>query len=202
MNQIDKDTGDWGNWRKISDDDFFPEEEKDTSNNMEEHHDEDEAIIREMTQEKRKKEDKDVKIRIERGKSTGKDSDWFNDVFLLPVGIYAHFLLIDISYQVKEIRRMPMYLPIKKTRILIGGHFKAHIHLDDSSTIDPKHAKIIYKETDGKNEFVLYPISNAPVIANDNNVSDEGIVVQNGDLIKIGSAKLIFFQKDIGRNER
>jgi hypothetical protein len=73
----------------------------------------------------------------------------------------------------------------------------AHIRLDDQETVETKHAKVIYEEKDGKREFVIYPIDQARVSVNGQIVSSKGRVLKSGDRVKIGSADLILFHKDL-----
>ena len=115
----------------------------------------------------------------------------------LPEGVYGHFLLIDIAAPVKDIRGIPQYIQIKTTRALIGSYVKAHIRLDDQRTIKTKHAKVIHEERDGKNEFFIHPIDNAPLSVNGKIVSSVGTLLKSGDRVNIGSADLIFFHKDL-----
>jgi hypothetical protein len=115
----------------------------------------------------------------------------------LPEGVYAHFLLIDIAPPIKYVRGIPQYLQINQTRTLIGSYVNAHIRLDDQETVETKHAKVIYEEKDGKREFVIYPIDQARVSVNGQIVSSKGRVLKSGDRVKIGSADLILFHKDL-----
>src|SRR3989304_5628388 len=62
---------------------------------------------------------------------------------LLPEGVYAHFLLIDIAPPIKYVRELPHYFPMKQTRTLIGSYVNAHVRLDDQQTVENKHAKVI-----------------------------------------------------------
>ena len=115
----------------------------------------------------------------------------------LPEGVYAHFLLIDIAPPIKYVRGIPQYLQINQTRTLIGSYVNAHIRLDDQETVETKHAKVIYEEKAGKREFVIYPIDQARVSVNGQIVSSKGRVLKSGDRVKIGSADLILFHKDL-----
>jgi len=115
----------------------------------------------------------------------------------LPEGVYAHFLLIDIAPPIKYVRGIPQYLEVKQTRTLIGSYVNAHVRLDDQNTVALKHAKLIYEERDRKREFVIYPIDPARVSVNGELVSSEGRVLKSGDRVKIGSADLILFHKDL-----
>jgi hypothetical protein len=115
----------------------------------------------------------------------------------LPEGVYAHFLLIDIAPPIKYVRGIPQYLEVKQTRTLIGSYVNAHVRLDDQNTVALKHAKLIYEERDRKREFVIYPIDPARVSVNGELVSSEGIALKSGDRVKIGSADLILFHKDL-----
>ncbi len=117
----------------------------------------------------------------------------------LPQGIYAHFLLTNISGLGRK-KGIPRYMKLEKTKTLIGKYASAHIRLDDEDTIEIKHAKIIFEDTGGKKDFVIYPINNASLSVNGSTVSDSGIVLHSGDTVEIGSAELIFFYKDIKRN--
>ena len=118
----------------------------------------------------------------------------------LPEGVYAHFLLIDIAPPIKSVRGIPQYLEVKQTRTLIGSYVNAHVRLDDQNTIELKHAKLIYEERDRKREFVIYPIDQACVSVNGAMVSSKGMALKSGDRVKIGSADLILFHKDLGEN--
>lgn len=113
----------------------------------------------------------------------------------LPDSVYAHFLLININATEKEIRGVPRYLRIEKTRTLIGRYRKAHIYFDDPK-VSRKHAKVIYEERNKRVEFIISSIE-ADVYVNGKKVNTEGIALENGDTIEIGSARLIFFMKDL-----
>jgi sulfur carrier protein ThiS len=115
----------------------------------------------------------------------------------LPDGVYAHFLLIDIAPPIKYVRGIPQYLEVKQTRTLIGSYVNAHVRLDDQNTVALKHAKLIYEERDRKREFVIYPIDPARVSVNGEVVPSEGMVLKSGDRVKIGSADLILFLKEL-----
>jgi len=115
----------------------------------------------------------------------------------LPKNIYAHFLLINIDSPAKEIRGLPRYIPINNVKILIGRYAKAHIILDDPNNIEIKHAKLVFEDKNGNRNFYMYPINNATVYINGELLSDNGHVLKSGDLVKIGSAELIFFHYDL-----
>jgi len=117
-------------------------------------------------------------------------------ITVLPKDLYAHFLLINIDSRVKEIRELPRYLPINNAKILIGRYAKAHIILDDPHTVEIKHAKLIFEDKNGNRNFYLYPINNAVVSINGELLTDTGNILKSGDLVKIGSAALIFFRYD------
>jgi hypothetical protein len=119
----------------------------------------------------------------------------------LPDGVYAHFLLIDIAPAIKYVRELPLYFPIKQTRTLIGSYVNAHVRLDDQQTIETKHAKLIYEESEGKRGFVIYPIAQARVFVNGEILSEGGLLLKSGDRVRIGSADLIIFQKDLKHSE-
>jgi hypothetical protein len=115
----------------------------------------------------------------------------------LPKGLYAHFLLIDIASPVREIRGVPRYLPIKETPTFLGRNESAQILLDDPWTVDLWHAKVELHEADGKMLFVIYPVEKSRVAVNGAMVGKSGYSLQSEDMIQIGSAQLIFFQRDI-----
>lgn len=117
----------------------------------------------------------------------------------LPKNIYAHFLLIDINAPVKEIRVLPRYIAINNSRTLIGRYSKAHICLDDPASVEIKHAKLIFEENKGQKAFVIYQINNSTVSVNGSSLSGNGVVLKSGDCVEIGSAKLIFFHRDLRR---
>ncbi len=115
----------------------------------------------------------------------------------LPAGVLAHFLLIEIAGTARRNRELPRYLPIKNHRSLAGRHVKANLNLDDASSVAIKHAKIIYEEREDRERFVIYPIGTASVYVNDHPASGTGTALVSGDLVAIGSARLIFFQKNL-----
>ena len=119
----------------------------------------------------------------------------------LPKNMYAHFLLVDIDAPVKEIRGLPRYLLINNSRTLIGRYSKAHIFLDDPASIAIKHAKVIFEEKKGKKDFTIYQINDSNVSVNGISLSGEGIVLKSGDLVGIGSAKLLFFYCELERTD-
>jgi hypothetical protein len=112
---------------------------------------------------------------------------------IMPKNLYAHFLLININSSVKEIRELPRYIPINNIRTLIGRYSKAHIILDDPNSIEVKHARMVFEDRDGKKDFYMYPINNAMISINGEVLANNGKVLKSGDLVKIGSADLIFF---------
>lgn len=116
---------------------------------------------------------------------------------VLPKNVLAHFLLVDIGGEVKKTRVLPRYLPITKVRTLAGRYISAHIHLDDANTVHPKHAKIIYEKRGGEWRFVLYPLDQAQVLTDGLPTPMDGQALQSGDMVEIGSAVLIFFQKTL-----
>jgi hypothetical protein len=116
---------------------------------------------------------------------------------LLPKQIVAHFILIDIGGEVKKAREIPRYLPIYRLRTLAGRYVSAHIHLDDPATVQSKHAKIIYEEKGTKRSFTIYPIDQAAVAVNGKPLLMKGAVLASGDVVTIGSAQMIFFQKTL-----
>lgn len=115
----------------------------------------------------------------------------------LPKGLYAHFLLINISGYSKDIRGLPRCFAIEKTRTLIGKYIKSHVRLDDPDTIQSKHAKVTYEILQNKGKFVLYPLGEATVMMNGKMVSPAGVTLKNGDIVSIGSAELVFFIRDV-----
>ena len=119
----------------------------------------------------------------------------------LPEGVYAHFLLIDIAPQIRSVRELPQYFPIKQTRTLVGSYVNAHVRLDDQQTIETKHAKVIYEERQRRREFVIYPIDQARVFVNGEALSPDGLPLKSGDRVKVGSADLIIFHKDLKKDE-
>jgi hypothetical protein len=118
-------------------------------------------------------------------------------ITVLSKNLNAHFLLINIDSHVKDIRELPRYIPINNVRTLIGRYAKAHIILDDPNTIEIKHAKLIFEDKNGNTNFYMYPINNAMVSINGELLTDKGNVLKSGDLVKIGSADLIFFNLDL-----
>lgn len=113
---------------------------------------------------------------------------------LLPEGVYAHFLLIDIASAIKSVRGVPQYFQINQTRTLIGSYVNAHIRLDDPDTVEKKHAKVVYEE---KGEFSIYPIGQSRVSVNGEVLGLKGKMLKDGDRVQIGSADLILFHKDL-----
>jgi len=116
---------------------------------------------------------------------------------LLPEGVYAHFLLIDISPPIKSVRGVPQYFQINQTRTLIGSYVNAHIRLDDPDTVEKKHAKVVYEEKKEQGEFFIYPIGESRVSVNGEVLGLKGKILKNGDRVQIGSADLILFHKDL-----
>jgi hypothetical protein len=115
----------------------------------------------------------------------------------LETGVIAHFLLIDIDGPVKLTRGLPRYLPLTRSRTLAGRYVSAHLHLDDERTVLPKHAKILYEERGGQRLFVVYPLDEARVLVNGRVVTVAGTTLSNGDVVHMGSAKLVFFEKHL-----
>ncbi len=181
-----KETGDLKDWlsglKQPIKDDNIPEEAKTAAKSEREERKEESGIAPEVDVNS-KGEDKSI-----RGLS-------------LPAGVFAHFLLIDIAGPVKEIKGVPRYMQIKTTKTFIGRDARVHILLDDPATVEVKHAKLFYEERDGEKDFLIYPIGNADINVNGETVYTEGIILKTGDRIKIGSADLIFFHKDLERNE-
>jgi hypothetical protein len=97
----------------------------------------------------------------------------------------------------KQTRGLPRFFPLKMTRTLAGRHVRAHILLDDEATVLPEHARILYEEKDGQPLFVIDPVGGGPVTVNGITVYGGGAVLANGDVIRIGSATLIFYYKDL-----
>ena len=116
---------------------------------------------------------------------------------LLPEGVYANFLLIDIAPSIKSVRGVPQYFQISQTRTLIGSYVNAHIRLDDPETVEKKHAKVVYEEKKGKGEFSIYPIGQSRVSVNSEVLGLKGKMLKNGDRVQIGSADLVLFHKDL-----
>lgn len=117
----------------------------------------------------------------------------------LPLNVYAHFLLIDIDGPAK-LKGIPRFFPIESTRTLIGRYAKAPIRLDDQKTVRTKHASLSLEELSEGRGFVLYPIEDCAVVVNNKRISHKGVTLENGDRVHIGSAKLIFFYKDMGED--
>ena len=115
---------------------------------------------------------------------------------VLPNGLFAHFLLIDIQAPVREMRGIPRYLRLETCCTLIGRHAGARIFLDDEKTVEPKHARVVYEQREKSAEFVLYPVQDARVMVNGKVISSKGVVCNSGDGVQIGSAHLIFFAKN------
>jgi endogenous inhibitor of DNA gyrase (YacG/DUF329 family) len=182
-----KDSGDLGDW--IGKEKEVPDNEKET-------------IVGEEQKIQKAQETEKKRVKTPRYRERKRDEDDITPLGIsLPEGVYGHFLLIDIAPPVKDIRGIPQYIQIKTTRALIGSYVKAHIRLDDQRTIKTKHAKVIYEERDGKKEFSIYPIDDAPLSVNGKIVSSVGIVLKSGDRVKIGSADLIFFHKDLKQKQ-
>lgn len=120
-----------------------------------------------------------------------------NVLIQLSKDLYAHFLLINIDSSMKEIRKLPRYIPINNARTLLGRYAKANIILDDPNSIEIKHAKLTFEDRSGKKKFYLYPINDAIVLINGESLTSTGNILKSGDLVKIGSACLIFFHYDL-----
>jgi len=114
----------------------------------------------------------------------------------LPKGLYAHFLLVDIDAPVRETRGIPRYLPVDTCSAWIGRKAGVRIFLDDAKTVAPIHAKIEYNP-DAQSDFVLTPHGGSRVLVNGKPAPAQGVVCQNGDWVQIGSARLIFFSKNL-----
>ncbi len=112
-------------------------------------------------------------------------------------GIYAHFLLVDIASPVREIRGVPRYLPVKETPTFLGRNEKVQILLDDPWTVDLWHARVDLRESDERALFVLYAVEKAKVTVNGEIVGNDGCPLKSEDIVQIGSAQLIFFQRDM-----
>jgi len=112
----------------------------------------------------------------------------------LPKDVFACIALIDIGVKTRE---LPRFFPLKRLRTLAGRHVRAQINLDDEHTVKPEHARIAYHEQDGKSSFSIFPLSEATVRVNGTPVSASGVVLKSGDLVTMGSATLIFFQKNL-----
>jgi hypothetical protein len=169
-------------------------EEKRTGVEERQKREEEKAFPEKKVEEEAKKGEEKVPLDFEKTKVEAISSPLGPE---LPDGVYAHFLLIDIAPPIKYVRGVPQYLEVKQTRTLIGSYVNAHVRLDDQNTVALKHAKLIYEERDRKREFVIYPIDPARVSVNGEVVSSEGRVLKSGDRVKIGSADLILFHKDL-----
>jgi hypothetical protein len=110
----------------------------------------------------------------------------------LPKDVFACIVLIDIGVKTRE---LPRFFPLKRIRTLAGRHVRAQINLDDEHTVKPEHARIAYSEQEGRPFFSIFPLSEGTVRVNGSPVSASGVVLKSGDLITMGSATLIFFQK-------
>ncbi|RJR36519.1 MAG: FHA domain-containing protein [Deltaproteobacteria bacterium] len=115
----------------------------------------------------------------------------------LPKEVFAHLVLLDINGEVRKARELPRFFPLKRIRTLAGRHVRAHIHLDDEATVRPEHARIFYEDRDGRTLFIIEPVGDGKVLVNDRQVYGAGAVLDNGDLIRIGSATLLFYQKNL-----
>jgi hypothetical protein len=115
----------------------------------------------------------------------------------VPKDLLAYLILIDIGGEMRQARQFPQYFQIQRLRTLAGRHAKAHIHLDDEATVRPEHAKIIYQEREDRWFFTIHPLPPGAVTVNETPVAEEGVVLKSGDLVGIGSAKLVFFMKSL-----
>ncbi|HAY21726.1 MAG TPA: hypothetical protein DCY27_06085 [Desulfobacterales bacterium] len=115
----------------------------------------------------------------------------------LPQDLLAYLILIDIGGEMRHARQIPQYFQIQRLRTLAGRHARAHIHLDDEVTVRPEHARIIYQEKDGRWFFTIHSLSPGAVTVNETPVGEGGVVLKSGDLVGIGSAKLVFFMKSL-----
>jgi len=115
----------------------------------------------------------------------------------LPEDLLAYLILFDIGGEMRQARKIPQYFQLWRRSTLAGRHAKAHIHLDDEATVRPEHAKILCQERDGRWSFTLYPLSSEGVKVNEKPVDEGGVVLTNGDVVSIGSAKLVFFMKNL-----
>jgi hypothetical protein len=73
--------------------------------------------------------------------------------------------------------------------------------LDDPKTVQLKHASIVLQNGDSGAAFVLSPIAGGRVHLNGNVVPPDGAPCRNGDMVEIGSARLIFFTKTVNLKE-
>lgn len=112
----------------------------------------------------------------------------------LPKDVFACIALIDIGVKTRE---LPRFFPLKRMRTLAGRHVRAQINLDDEHTVKPEHARIVFHEEKGKSSFNIFPLSEAVVRVNGTPVSTSGVALKSGDLVTMGSATLIFFQKNL-----
>ena len=115
----------------------------------------------------------------------------------LPKGLYAHFLLVDIASPVREIRGIPRYLPVKESPTFLGRNEKVQILLDDPWTVDLWHARLDLCEEEGKTSFVIYPVEKSRIAVNGEIVEKDGFLLQSEDVVQIGSARLVFFQRNL-----
>lgn len=115
----------------------------------------------------------------------------------LPQELLAVLILIDIGGEMRQARQIPQYFQIQRVRTLVGRHAKAHIHLDDAATVRPEHARLFFQEKDGSMFFTIHPFSAGTVTVNETPVTEKGVVLKSGDLVACGSAKLVFFLKNL-----
>ncbi|AEB10742.1 FHA domain-containing protein [Desulfobacca acetoxidans] len=118
----------------------------------------------------------------------------------LPPHIIAHLVLLDIGSPAKGGRELPRYFTLKEQRSLLGRHRQAHVHLFDAATINPKHARIVFQPLTDDLGFIIQPIGESVVRVGGRQIDSQGVLLKNGDSINLGSARLLFFYKDILKN--
>ena len=69
--------------------------------------------------------------------------------------------------------------------------------MDDPWTVDLWHARVDLREREGKTSFVIYPVEKARVTVNEEIVGKDGFILESEDMVGIGSARLIFFQRNM-----
>lgn len=115
----------------------------------------------------------------------------------LPKDLLAYLILIDIGGEMRQARQIPQYFQIQRLRTLAGRHARAQIHLDDEATVRPEHARVVCQEKEGRWFFTIHSLSPGAVTVNETPVGEGGVVLKSGDLVGIGSAKLVFFMKSL-----
>lgn len=104
-----------------------------------------------------------------------------------PFESFSALALVDVAREVRRIRKIPVFLHIKKPITIVGNGKKADFKVDDFETVRREHGAIIFRD----GHFCVLPREGA-VNVNGNEISDEGEILRNGSQIEMGSAKFLF----------